>query len=188
VISRTGLLTQHMAWKDMPNYRRPKVSGACVFFTVNLAERGSWLFVDEIERLREAVRITRNERPFQIDAWVVLPDHMHCVWTLPAGDRDYGTRWRLIKSRFSRGLPKGPVRTSHVAREERGIWQRRFWEHHIRDEVDYRAHIEYCWFNPVKHGFVDDPLDWKFSSAHRDERYRRVRDFTHQLAGGGVGD
>ena len=100
-----------------------------------LARRGGSLLTDEITRLRWAVAVTRAERPFAIGAWVVLPDHMHCIWTLPAGDPDFSTRWRLIKARFSRGLPEGPLRRSHVSRQERGIWQRRFWEHHIRDPV-----------------------------------------------------
>ena len=120
----------------MPNYIRPKVTGATIFFTVNLADRSSSMLTDRIDDLRNAVRMTRTERPFAIDAWVVLPDHMHCVWTLPVGDGDYTTRWRLIKSRFSRGVPTGRLRASHVKRDERGIWQRRFWEHHIRDEDD----------------------------------------------------
>ncbi|MEL7026964.1 MAG: transposase [Pseudomonadota bacterium] len=127
--------------------------------------------VDEIERLSDAVRLTRAEQPFGIDAWVVLPDHLHCVWTLPAGDRDFSTRWRLIKSRFSRGLPMGRRRASHIARDERGVWQRRFWEHHTRDEADYAAHLRYCWTNPVKHGFVERPEDWPYSSVHSDARY-----------------
>ena len=140
-----------------------------MFFTVALAARGTTLLVDKIDLLRDAVRRTMAERQFVVDAWVVLPDHMHAVWTMPAGDRDYGLRWRLIKSRFSMGLPKGVLRHSHIARNERGIWQRRFWEHHIRDEADYLAHVRYCWLNPVKHGFVDQPRDWPYSSVHRDK-------------------
>ena len=111
----------------MSQYRRPRRPGALIFFTAALARRGSDLLVGEIDRLREAVRITRAERPFGIEAWVVLPDHLHCIWTLPEGDADYSTRWRLIKSRFSGGLPPGRLRESHVARQKRGIWQRRFW-------------------------------------------------------------
>jgi len=152
----------------MANYHRPEITGAAVFFTVTLAPRGSSLLVDEIEKLRQAVQETRAERPFGIAAWIVLPDHLHCIWQLPPGDRDYPTRWRLIKLRFSRGLAKGSLRTSHVRRQERGIWQRRFWEHHIRDEADMVEHIRYCWFNPVKHGFVEKPQDWPYSSIHRD--------------------
>lgn len=152
----------------MPNYLRPRQPGARVFLTVTLAERGARWLVDHIESLRMAVRRTRDERPFGIDAWVVLPDHMHCVWTLPEGDRDFSTRVQVIKSRFSRTVPMGHRRLSHVVRRERGLWQRRFWEHHIRNEADFHNHIAYCWHNPVKHGFVERPEDWPFSSWHRD--------------------
>lgn len=154
----------------MSNYLRPRLPGASIFFTVTLQQRGTQLLVEHIARLREAVAVTRAERPFQIDAWVVLPDHMHCVWTLPEGDSDFSTRWRLIKSRFSRALPVGNLRHSHLARQERGIWQRRFWDHHIRDADDMSAHVNYCWVNPVKHGLVDRPEDWPYSSIHRDMR------------------
>lgn len=150
----------------MPNVLRPRISGATIFFTVNLADRSSRLLVDDIDGLRQVVIKTRRERPFTIDAWVVLPDHMHCVWTLPEGDSDYATRWRLIKIRFSRRHPVGPRRESHIARNERGIWQRRFWEHHIRNAEDYEAHIRYCWMNPVKHGYVETPEDWPFSTIN----------------------
>lgn len=155
-------------WGGMSNYRRPRIAGASIFFTVTLTDRRSTLLVDEIDRLRVSVRKTRAERQFAIDAWVVLPDHMHCVWTLPDGDRDFSTRWRLIKSRFSKDLPKGPLRPSHIARGERGIWQRRYWEHHIRNEADMQAHIQYCWNNPVKHGLVNTAVAWPYSSIHRD--------------------
>jgi putative transposase len=124
--------------------------------------------VERIEILRQAVRATMDKRPFRIDAWVILPDHMHCVWTLPEGDAEYGQRVQSIKARFSRQLPMGPRRASHVARREKGIWQRRFWEHHIRDAADYKTHIAYCWHNPIKHGYVDDVRDWPYSSWHRD--------------------
>lgn len=152
----------------MSNYLRPRIHGATVFFTVNLADRDSSLLVDEVARLRAAVRQTQSERPFHIDAWVVLPDHLHAIWTLPKGDADFSTRWRLIKSRFSRGLQKGPLRTSHQLRQERGVWQRRFWEHHVRSGGEYRALLRYCWMNPVKHGLAAAPQDWMYSSVHRD--------------------
>ncbi|MBD1202997.1 MAG: transposase [Rhodobacteraceae bacterium] len=151
----------------MSTYLRPKVTGARIFFTVCLAEEGSDLLTHEVAALRQAVAVTKAERPFGIAAWVVLPDHMHCVWQMPSGDRDYGTRWRLIKSRFSMDLPIGPLRQSHVRRQERGIWQRRFWEHHLRDERDFANHVNYCHVDPVKHGFVAQPEDWPFSSVHR---------------------
>lgn len=112
------------------------MAGATIFFTVALADRGSDLLVREVDHLRRAVRTKRTERPFDIDAWVVLPDHLHCVWTLPRGDRDFFTRWRLIKTRFSQALPMGRRRASDMPRQERGVWQRRFWDRHIRDEAE----------------------------------------------------
>lgn len=155
----------------MPNYTRPKISGATIFFTVALANRSGDLLVREVGRLRHAVQATKDTLPFEIEAWVVLPDHLHCIWRLPAGDSDFPTRWRLIKSRFSRQLAKGPLRESHKRRSERGIWQRRFWERHLRCQEDFNAHLQYCWLNPVKHGLVERPEDWPYSSLHRDPRY-----------------
>ena len=152
----------------MSNYIRPKIAGTPVFFTLNLAHRGTSLLVDNIKTLRHAFTATMAERPFTINAIVILPDHLHTVLTLP--DTDYATRWRIIKARFSREVPKGHVRPSHVARKERGVWQRRYWEHHIRNERDYRKHVEYCWLNPVKHGLVERPSAWPHSSIHRDIR------------------
>jgi len=153
----------------MPNYRRALIPGGCFFFTVNLLDRRQALLVDQIDGLREAVAATRQDHPFTIDAFVILPDHLHGVWTLPAGDIDFSTRWRLIKNRFARALPKqerlGAVRK---ARSERGIWQRRFWEHTIRDDADYARHVEYCHINPLKHGLVSRVRDWPYSSFHRD--------------------
>ena len=151
---------------EMPDYRRHRVPGGCYFFTVNLlARRGNTLLTERIELLRDSVRRVRSVRPFTIDAWVVLPDHLHAVWTLPPGDEDFSTRWRLIKTFFVRGLPP-TERLSHVRREagERGIWQRRFWEHAIRDDADYAAHVDYAHFNPVKHGLVAAPADWPYST------------------------
>jgi putative transposase len=155
----------------MPNYRRAFVPGGCWFFTINLLERRQTLLVDHVDALRTAVAATRRKYPFHIDAVVVLPDHLHAVWTLPSGDSDFSTQWRLIKSRFAKGLPKRE-RLSAVrkARGERGIWQRRFWEHLIRDDADYARHIEYCYINPVKHGLVARVRDWPHSSFHRDVR------------------
>jgi putative transposase len=111
----------------------------------------------------------KHATPFRIDAVVVLPDHIHAVWTLPSGDADFSTRWRLIKSYFAKSIPKGePLSAARQARGERGIWQRRFWEHLIRDERDYSRHIEYCYINPMKHGLVGCVRDWPYSSFHRD--------------------
>ena len=137
----------------MTSYRRNFIPGGCFFFTVNLAARGLRLLTEYVETLRAAFRETRQRHPFTIDAVVVLPDHLHAVWTLPDGDRDFSTRWRLIKSTFSRRIAPGEaVSTSRAAKDDRGIWQRRYWEHTIRDEDDLVRHIDYIHINPVKHG------------------------------------
>jgi putative transposase len=152
----------------MPNYRRSRIPGGCYFFTVVLAERGSRLLVDHIAQLRLAVATVKARRPFTIDAFVVLPDHLHCVWTLPDGDADYSRRWEQIKNQFSRSLPMiAPSPAINCRPRERGIWQRRFWEHMIRDDDDYAHHVEYTHFNPVKHGYVVHVADWPHSSFHR---------------------
>jgi putative transposase len=153
----------------MPNYRRAFVPGGCWFFTANLLDRRSGLLIAEIDALREATRRARERHPFQINAFVVLPDHLHAVWTLPSGDADFSTRWRLIKIVFSKSIPRSEwLSKVRQERGERAIWQRRFWEHLIRDEEDYRRHVEYCYINPVKHGLVSRVCDWPFSSFHRD--------------------
>jgi putative transposase len=155
----------------MPNYRRAFVPGGCYFFTVTLLDRGSRLLVDRIDALNEAIRKTQRRFPFEIDAMVVLPDHLHAVWSLPDGDQDFSVRWRWIKSRFSRSMPDDvPLNPVQQARGERGIWQRRFWEHLIRDERDFRHHVQYCWFNPVKHGYVADAAQWPHSTFRRDNQ------------------
>ena len=156
----------------MPDYRRNRVPGGTFFFTVNLLDRGSDLLARRIDILRDAVRGVRARAPFRIDAWVVLPDH--CIaknlglGTLPQGDADFPGRWRAIKIAFVKCLPAGeprsPVMTS---RGERGIWQRRYWEHTIHDERDFAAHMDYTHFNPVKHGLVEHPADWPHSSFRR---------------------
>ncbi len=130
----------------MPNYRRAFVPGGSWFFTVNLLDRRQSLLVDHVATLREAIAATRADYAFTIDAFVVLPDHLHAIWTLPPGDSDFSIRWRLIKMRFAKALPKREqLSTVRVARNERGIWQRRFWEHLIRNEDDYARHVEYCY-------------------------------------------
>ncbi len=148
-------------------YRRNYVEGGTYFFTVNLLDRDKTLLIDHIDSLRDAVRFVKAKKPFYIDAWVVLPDHLHAVWTLPEGDVDYSSRWREIKKRFSKSLSK----TEHLSavrqrKGERGIWQRRFWEHTIKNEKDYRHHIDYVHVNPLKHGLVTQVKDWPFSSFH----------------------
>ena len=174
-----------------------------MFFTVTLATRGSDLLLRHAGALREAVRETRAERPFAIDAWVVLPDHMHCIWTLPRADADFSTRMGAIKARFTRRMRRvglHPTDTadqgqgavgwnptlrspSKIRKGDGGIWQRRFWEHHIRNEAEYRAYVHYCWINPVKHGLVERPEDWPYSSYHRDGSNDLV---FHPTDGGGM--
>ena len=152
----------------MVDYRRNRVPGGTYFFTVNLLDRRSCLLVEQVDLLREVVRAVKRRRPFQIDAWVVLPDHLHAVWTLPEGDADYSGRWRSIKIAFAKGLPKTERRSAvRLNKGERGIWQRRFWEHTIRDDADYSAHVDYVHVNPLKHGLVERLTEWPYSSFHR---------------------
>jgi putative transposase len=159
----------------MPNYRRVRVAGATYFFTVKLADRSSSLLTDRIADLRTAFAETRAALPFRCDAAVILPDHLHMIWTLPAGDADFSTRWRLIKTGFTKSTGRtGPRSASKRAKREAGLWQRRFWEHLVRDETDLTHHLRYCWANPVKHGLVEHPADWPHSSIHRDIRLGRV--------------
>ena len=147
----------------MPNYHRSHLAGGTYFFTVNLADRRNTFLVDYIDALKDAFQITWHSRPFKQHAIVVLPDHLHCIWQLPEGDSDYRTRWSHIKSTFSKSLPANEhLSASRYVRRERGVWQRRFWEHLIRDEADYLAHIKYIQNNPVKHGYVANACDWPY--------------------------
>ena len=141
--------------------------GGTYFFTATLLDRASGLLVAQVDKLRHATRDVRGRMPFYIDAWVVLPDHMHCIWTLPPGDDDDSGRWRALKKAFTKSIPATERRSAvQLRRGERGIWQRRFWEHTIRDDRDYAAHMDYIHFNPVKHTLVAHPADWPFSSFH----------------------
>ncbi len=150
------------------HYRRANVPGACYFFTVNLAERSQSLLVDHIDELRLAFRKTRQDHRFDIVAMVVLPDHLHTLWQLPEDDANYPMRWNLIKRRFSRALPKKErISASRQKKGERGIWQRRYWEHLIRNDGDFERHVNYIHYNPVKHGYACSPVDWPYSSIHR---------------------
>src|SRR4051812_6784057 len=152
----------------MPNYCRHRVPGGTYFFTVNLEDRRSGLLVKRLGLLRDAVQLVRAKSPFRIEAWVVLPDHMHWLWTLPDGDDDFPGRWRAIKIAFSKALPAEEYQSAApTARGERGVWQQRYWEHTIRDDPDFAAHLDYIHFNPVKHGLVPRPADWPHSSFHR---------------------
>lgn len=176
----------------MSRYLRPRRPGATVYFTVALADRGADLLVRHVDLLRDAARRTIRDKPYAVRAWVILPDHMHCVWTLPEGDADYSNRMGMLKARFTRALTGGEWQPRRVGldptkvgiggvephptalskskadKQDGRVWQRRFWEHHIRDEDDLRAAVRYCWINPVKHGLVERPGDWPYSSWHRD--------------------
>ena len=155
----------------MPNYRRLRMPGATYFFTVNLAQRGGSILVEHINLLREAYRLTAAEHPIACDAMVVLPDHIHAVWTLPPGDADFSNRWRKIKARFTHatGLT-GPQSSSMIRKREAGLWQRRFWEHMIRDDAERDRAVAYCHQDPLRHGLVKAVRDWPLSTLHRDLR------------------
>ncbi|PLK49095.1 transposase [Uliginosibacterium sp. TH139] len=157
----------------MSLYRRSNATGATFFFTV-VTHRRQRILTDESLRvaLRDAVRRVRAEMPFSIDAWVLLPDHLHCIWTLPPGDADFGRRWGRIKLFVTRAVAAEYARAdwrnpSRITRRESTIWQRRFWEHQIRDDADYAAHMDYVHINPVKHGLVPTVADWPHSTFHR---------------------
>ncbi len=149
-------------------YRRTDIAGGTYFFTVNLAERKRTLLIDHVNVLRKVLKQVKQKHPFSIDAIIVLPDHLHMLWTLPKDDCDYPTRLMLIKAGFSRQIEKGElINASRYSKGERGIWQRRYWEHLIRDEQDYMNHVNYIHYNPVKHGYVEQASAWKYSSIHR---------------------
>ena len=156
----------------MANYRRANIAGGTYFFTVTTLHRIPVLTETPVrEALREAIRQTRLTAPFNIDAWVLLPDHLHCIWTLPHGDANFSMRWSAIKRYVSRrcggtfGINN--VSASRTKRHESGVWQRRFWEHQIRDDTDFARHVDYIHWNPVKHGLVARAVDWPYSTFHR---------------------
>ncbi|MEY4730741.1 MAG: hypothetical protein RL020_1899 [Pseudomonadota bacterium] len=155
----------------MATFRRDLTKGATYFFTVATYRRQPILTKPEvITSLRNAIAETKNEYPFEIVAWVVLPDHLHAVWTLPEGDSDYGVRWGLIKRKVTAeasGHVTIKLSKSQLTRNESGFWQRRFWEHRIRDDDDLQKHVDYIHYNPVKHGLVENVVDWPHSTFHR---------------------
>lgn len=155
----------------MSNYRRAYVPGGAFFFTVVTHNRRPFLTnADAIQALRESITELQKSMPFTVDAWVVLPDHFHCIWSLPQGDHDFSKRMGRIKAGFSRRCPHyadDALSSSHIARHESGVWQRRFWEHSIRDENDYACHFDYIHVNPLKHGLVQRVIDWPHSTFHR---------------------
>ena len=152
-------------------YRRAKIDGGTYFFTLVTHNRRQFLCEpDNVSLLRNAFRYVIKQHPFKIDAFVLLPDHLHCIWTLPDGEHNFSIRWRLIKSYFSRQCApqyQDKISTSRQKKQEKAIWQRRFWEHQIRDQTDFIHHVEYIHYNPVKHGLVKAPKDWEYSSFHR---------------------
>ncbi len=150
----------------MVNYRRARIPGATYFFTVTLRDRRKEWLISYVDQLRAVVRDVRRQRPFTLEAIVVLPDHLHALWTLPEGDADFSGRWRAIKAGFTRALARHGMPLVPNRRGEYDLWQRRFWEHLIRDDDDFARHVEYIHHNPVKHGLVGDPFAWRWSSIH----------------------
>ena len=158
----------------MPNYRRLWVPGGTFFFTL-VSYRRQRVLCDPMVRaaLRNAIATTRLKHPFTIDAWVLLPDHLHCLWTLPEGDTDYATRWAIIKRKTSLACRDTHRRTewlsaSRQKHRESTLWQRRYWEHHVRDDTEFMRRADYLYYNPVKHGLVQRVADWPYSTYHRD--------------------
>jgi putative transposase len=151
----------------MVAYRRSRIPNAPYFLTATLLDRGSRLLLDHLDELRAAFRCAAFGHPFRIDALVVLPDHFHLLCTLPEADSDFSTRVQILKRRFTFGLMKRGVPIRHNDRREADVWQRRFWEHTIRDDEDFARHVAYIHYNPVKHGLVGAVREWPHSSFHR---------------------
>jgi putative transposase len=151
----------------MVRYRRNFVPGGTFFFTVTLRDRRSSALVEHVDMLRGAFRTIRATHPFHLDAIVILPEHLHAIWTLPPDDADFPGRWRRIKAAFTRGVGQTGEKLGRNARGECDLWQRRFWEHTIRDDGDFQRCVDYIHYNPVKHGLVASPAEWRWSSLHR---------------------
>ena len=164
----------------MVQYRRNLLAGGTFFLTATVADRRSSVLVDSIGLLVRAFRVTRLERPFFLNAFVILPDHLNAVITLPADDADFSGRFRRMKSLFTRLVVASGLKCERNARGEYALWQRRFWEHTIRDDRDFARHVDYIHFNPVKHGLVTKVADWPYSSFHR---YVRTGDLPRDWAG-----
>lgn len=157
----------------MPEYRRIKIKGGTYFFTVVTYGRQPILTHQSVRiALRNGIQEVRQLLPFTIDAWVLLPDHLHAIWTLPENDDNFGSRWAVIKRCVTRQYDTSDeidesIEDSHIKRSEKRIWQRRFWDHVIRDELDLQRHFDYIHWNPVKHGYVKRVIDWSYSTFHR---------------------
>jgi putative transposase len=172
----------------MVNYRRNFLPGGTFFFTVTLVDRRSHMLMDHVGLLRNAFRAARRERPFTIDAVVILPEHLHAILTLPSDDADFSGRWRRIKGHFASALLESSIELARRPNGDLALWQRRFWEHTIRDESDFTRHIDYIHFNPVKHALVRRVSDWPHSSFHRYVREGLLPDDWAGDAGGDEGD
>lgn len=155
----------------MPDYRRAKVKGATYFFTLATLDRRPIMTEEALRSaLRQAIREVKASKPFDVIAWVLLPEHMHAIWQLPEHDADYSARWSAIKrlvTKQCRTLASPQTSLSRQQRREGTLWQRRFWEHLIRDEADLQRHVDYIHYNPVKHGYVACAQDWPYSTFHR---------------------
>lgn len=157
----------------MSRYRRANTPGATYFFTVVTYRRRPFLCDPDVRMaLREAITKVRKQYPFRIDGWVLLPDHLHAIWTLPPGNACFPLRWQQIKRSVTLRCGERLHRTawmteSKTKHRESTLWQRRYWEHQIRDEADFERHMDYLHFNPVKHGLVKRVWDWPYSSFHR---------------------
>jgi len=154
----------------MPNYRRARIAGGTYFFTVVTHHRLPLLApASAVSVLRDSLAAVMARHPFTVDAMVILPDHLHCIWTLPHGDDDFSTRWRLVKTGFShayRRSQREQIFPTPLGKGDGSPWQERFWEHLIRDEADFNAHCDYIHYNPVKHGLVQSPGEWHHSTFH----------------------
>ena len=157
----------------MPRYVRVGNPCGSYFFTViTYGRRQLFSLKENINSLINGIKQIQYQYPFSLEALVLLPDHLHALWTLPEGDVDYGKRWGLIKARFSKEIQKGlpqeeVINPSRIKRGETTVWQRRFWEHAIRDEEDFQKHLDYIHYNPMKHGLVQRVKDWPYSTFHR---------------------
>jgi putative transposase len=157
----------------MSHYRRSQATGATFFFTLTSYRRRQVLTEPSIRKaLREAIHVVRERLPFVVHAWVLLPDHLHCIWELPEDDAAFGLRWSLIKQRVSKACLGAHAMAaersaSQIKRRETGFWQRRFWEHQIHDDCDFTRHMDYIHWNPVKHGYATQAKDWPYSTFHR---------------------
>jgi len=175
----------------MSRYRRANVPGGSYFFTVVTERRQRILTEPDVRAaLREAIRTVRETLPFQIDGWVLLPDHLHAIWTLPEGDADFPTRWRLIKRHVTRVCGPAYMREDYLTARRMTkhcgtLWQHRYWEHLLCDDQDFRKHLDYLHGNPLKHGLVQRLVDWPWSSFHR---WRARGIYPHDWGGEGVKD